>query len=744
MTRPAVTRRQLLQQTGVLIVGFSSIGGMADAANDASSFSARSRKPGRVDSWLTIARNGIVTVYSGKVDTGAGLKTAFVQIVADELDVPVEQVRMLMADTALTPDQGKSVASQGISIGAQPLRVAAAAARRALVDQAAIAMRVSSSELETVAGIVRVKAAPARHLSYGKLIGEQTLAINLELDRQTSYGPLLKVGVPLQSYKKRRNVGKPMPRLDVPAKATGTFAYVHNVRVPGMLHGRVIRPPAFGAKLISVDEASVSAIPHVHVVRRADFLGVVAEREEYAVKAAATLKATWSAGDPLPDQRMQYEDLKNAPVLGQLDTLHVGDVDAAFAGSKVRLREEYAYPYQMHAMLGPSCAVADVREDRATVWSGTQWPQGTQNDIAKMLGLATDNVRVIWHEASGSYGRLACDDAAADAALLSAAVHRPVRVQWMRHDEHGCEPISPAIPMTVEAVLDEAGHITAFSLLEHATSTAVAESGANVAWRLLGTAPGEKRLAGFPEDSPYDIPAQRFRVIYVKGPFRTLYLRAPGLPQSAFAIESFMDELAEVAGVNPVEFRLRHFGHPRDRDVFEAALRLSGWDGSRSPSRAMNWTEKEGRGVAHARWSANGTRVAAVAEIAVNKTSGIVRVKRLSIAHDCGLIINPDGALNQIQGGALQGISRTLHEQVRFDSHGITSLDWVGYPILRFSEVPEVKVTLIDRPDEPPSGAGESGTVPIAAAIANALYDATGKRLRELPFTPERIRAALA
>src|SRR6185437_8644574 len=259
----------------------------------------------------------------------------------------------------------------------------------------------------------------------------------------TSYGPLLKAGVPLQSYKTRRNVGKPMPRLDVPAKATGTFAYVHNVRVPGMLHGRVIRLPAFGAKLISVDEASVSSIPHVCVVRRADFLGVVAEREEYAVKAAATLKATWSAGDPLPDQRMQYEDLKNAPVLGQLDTLHVGDVDAAFAGSKVRLREEYAFPYQMHAMLGPSCAVADVREDRATVWSGTQWPQGTQNDFAKMLRLATDNVRVIWHEASGSYGRLACDDAAADAALLSAAVHRPVRVQWMRHDQHGWEPLSP-------------------------------------------------------------------------------------------------------------------------------------------------------------------------------------------------------------------------------------------------------------------------------------------------------------
>jgi nicotinate dehydrogenase subunit B len=403
----------------------------------------------------------------------------------------------------------------------------------------------------------------------------------------------------------------------------------------------------------------------------------------------------------------------------------------------------YYYPYQLHGMLGPSCAVADVRADRATIWSGTQWPIGTRNDVAKMLGLPAESVRLIWHEASGSYGRLGCDDAAADAALLSAAVHAPVRVQWMRHDEHGWEPMSPGVPMKFEAALDDGGKISAFSLLQHVASTAVAESGASVAWQLLGTAPGEKRLAGFPEDSPYDIGAQRFRVVYVKQPMRTLYLRAPGLVQSAFGIESFIDELAQLAGTDPLTFRLRHMAHQRDRDVLQASARAAGWTGTASATRGANLPVLHGTGIAHARWGADLTRVSAVANVSVERATGIVRVTRVSLAHDCGLLINPDGARNQLEGGLLQGVSRALYEEVRFDPNGVTSLDFNGYRVLRFADVPEVRLTLLDRPGDAPSGAGESGAVPISAAIGNAIFDATGRRPREVPFTPDRIRQLL-
>lgn len=742
MSGAPATRRDVLRAAGALVVMLAVP--LPAGAAAAKPGAPRSLRPDRLASWLAVGRDGGVTVYTGKVDMGVGVETAFAQIVADELDVQVARVEMIMGDTALTPDQGKSTASEGITLGVQPLRVAAAEARRMLVDLAAAQLGVAAGALETADGIVFVRDAPSRYVAYGDLIGAEPLERTLVVARETSYGPLLKPDAPLRSYRERTAVGTPVPRRDVPAKVAGVFPFVHNVRVPGMLHGRVVRPPAFGARLLSVDESSIATIPGARVVRRADFVGVVAPREADAIAAAAALKATWSAGTPLPAQPALYDALEAGPVLGQTDVLKTGDVDGALAAARTRIAARYRFPYQLHGMLGPSCAVADVRADRATIWSGTQWPHGTRDDLAKMLGLPAERVRLVWREASGSYGRLGCDDAAADAAVLSAAVGRPVRVQWMRYDEHGWEPISPAVAMSLEAALDANGKIAAFSLVQHAMSTAVAEAGATVAWRLLGTAPGGKRLAGFPEDSPYDVAAQRFRVVHVGGPFRTLFMRAPGIQQSAFGIEAFVDELAEAAGANPVDFRLRHLADARDRAVLNAALALARWDGTPSPSRGASDAVLRGRGVAHVRWAADGTRVAAIAEVAVDRSSGAVRVTRLSLAADCGLIINPDGLRNQLEGASLQGISRSLHEEVVFDARGVTSLDWRSYPILRFSELPEVEITLVDRPDVAPSGAGEAGTVPITAALANAIHDATGKRIREAPFTPARVRALFA
>lgn len=737
----ALSRADLLKNGGVLLVSFSLLGSPRIARADEV---LTGPDPLRVDSWLAISKTGDVTVYSGKIDAGSGIRTTFTQIVADELDVPMNRITMILGDTARTPNQEKATASTGVSVGVQPLRVAAAEARAALAALGATRLGLGPDQVGTRDGAVYSKLDPKATIAYGELIGTQILDIRLKKIRDTQWGPLLEGKAPLQSYKVRKMVGKAVPRFDLPAKATGAFLYVHNVRRPGMLHGRVVRPPARGAHLLSIDEHSLAGIPNVRVVRKGDFLGVVAHREEHAVKAASKLRATWTAGTPLPNQQSQYDDLRSGKVVGQTDNRKVGDVETALSSAKRRFAARYNFPYQLHGMLGPSCAVADVQPRKVTIWSGTQWPSGTRRDVAQTLGIDPSSVEVVWHEASGSYGRLGVDDASCDAALLSAAVGKPVRVQWMRHDEHGFEPPSPGVAIDIEAALDEDGHITAFSLNQHALSTALAESDNTIALRLLGDAHPTTRLAGNPSDLPYDIPAFRLRSTYVEGPHRTLFMRAPGLQQTASGIEAFIDELAEAAGVNPVTFRLRQITNLRDRNVLTTALELSGWDGRRSSTRGAAHDLLTGRGVAVIRWSADGTRLANVAEVTVQRSTGIVRVRRLFVACDCGLVVNPDGLLNQIQGGTLQGVSRSLHEEWTFDAKGATSLDWRAYPILRFSEVPELKVALLDRPDDPPSGAGEAGTVPTTAAIGNAIYDATGKRPREAPFTPERIRALLS
>ena len=746
MTPFAPSRRQVLEGAGMLVVGFA-IGGEAGAQGVAElNRVARPVAFENLGSWLAIGRDGTVTAFTGRIDMGTGTETVFAQFVAEELDVPVARVHVVMGDTRLTPNQGKSTASLNVVRGSQPLRVAAAEARAALVAMAAERLGLPVTELTAEDGVVRAKSAPGRSISYGELVGDRKLSITLEAVSQAEdeliKGVELKAKAKLKAFNEYSVVGKSVPRVDLPPKVAGTFEYVHNVRVPGMLHGRVVRPPAVGAKLLAVAEDSIRGIPDVRVVRRNDFLGVVAPREEDAIKAASLLKAQWSEAATLPDIATIYDELPKRRVLGTRDTFARGNIEAGLAKGKIRHKATYQFPFQEHAMIGPSCAVADVQGNSAVIWSGSQWPQGDRSDIAKMLGLPLENVHLIWKEASGAYGRLGCDDAAADAAIMSQIVGRPVRVQWMREDEHVWEPLSPAMTMTVEGAIDENGRITALDYAQYSPSHSVAEKGNHLGWQLIGGNPGGNRLSGGAANLWYDIEAKRARNIFIEPVLRGIFLRSPGGLQSIFAYESFIDELAAMTGLDPLEIRLRNTPDARDRAVLETTARLAGWE-SRKGARDRSASVLTGRGLSMARYGAGESRSALILDIEVERASGKVRLTRAFMAFDCGLVINPDGLLNQVEGGLLQGLSRALHEQVRFDRKTVTTRSWADYPILTFAELPEVKLELISRPDLPWSSAGEAGSVATAGALANAFFDATGVRARRLPLVPDYVKSIL-
>lgn len=495
--------------------------------------------------------------------------------------MPIGQVRVVMGDTRLTPDQGKTTASLNVVRGSQPVRVAAAEARAALIALAAEKLGIAAADLRTEDGFIRPKSAAGGGISYADLIGDRNFSVTLEVAGRTtedvSRGIMLKQKTPLKASKDYKVVGTSVPRFDIPAKVAGTFEYVHNVRVPGMLHGRVVRPPAIGAKLLSVAGDSVAGIAGAQIVRRNDFLGVVAPCEEDAIRAALALQAEWSASARLPDFNNIYQDLPKLAVVSDELGYNQGDIAAGLAKGRTRLKATYDFPFQDHAMIGPSCAIADVNSERAIIWSGSQWPQGDRSAIARMLGLPVEQVQLIWREASGSYGRLGCDDAAADAAVMSQIVGKPVRVQWMRDDEHGWEPLSPAMTMIIEGAADGNGRVTAFDYVQYSPSHSMGEKGNHLAWHLIGGAPGWGRKSGAAANLWYDIEAKRARNIYVEPWLRGIYLRSPGGTQSIFAYESFMDELAAAAAIDPLEFRLNNTLDAHDRDVLRAAASLSGW-----------------------------------------------------------------------------------------------------------------------------------------------------------------------
>jgi CO/xanthine dehydrogenase Mo-binding subunit len=708
---------------GLLLVGFSDLKGSpvlaqtSSGAQEANPLGVKGNPD--VDAWLAVDRDGEVTVLFGKVELGTGVETAMGQLVADELSVAFDRVHIAAADTALTPNQGYTAGSQTLSSGATPVRAACAVAREELVDLAATHFGVPREQLAVHDGEVFVAADPTRRVGYGPLLDGH------RFERTIPAHPLLR---PPSSY---RIVGTPVARVDLPTKVTGRYRYAQNVRLPGMLHGRVALPPRRGATLRHVDDTALRGLPGVRVVHRDNFVGVVAKDEWTAIQAATMLHTQWDGGLALPTPAELPEAV--VAIAGKPRVLvQTGNTDATLTNAKRARQARYVWPFQTHGSIGPSCAVADVRSGAATIWSGTQGVYPLRGAIAELLALPPEHVRVRYVEASGCYGHNGADDVAAAAALLSQAVGAPVRLQYMRADEQAWDPKGPAMVVDLRGALDEHGAVAAweyrvYSPTHNGRPDGVA--GNTLPGLLLGKTPVVTYIGG-DRNAPnnYTFPAQTVTIVdQPTALVRQSAMRGLGGPGNTFANESFIDELAHLAGADPLEFRLRHLSEPRAVAVLEA-LR-------------PDW--KPGRGVAFCHYENTQAIVAAIADVDVDRKTGVVRVNQFWIAHDCGLVVNPDGLRNQIEGNAVQATSRALKESVNFAKGAVTSVDWLTYPILRFSEVPQVTIRVIDRPDEHILGAGEATSTVIAPAIANAIFARTGARLRRVPFTPEAVRTAL-
>ena len=752
----STSRRDFFKVGGGLVIGFS----LADSGVSPRLMAADTSvtpSPARLDAWLRIGKDESVQVFTGKVDIGMGVQTALMQVVAEELDIAPERVHLVMGDTAATPDQGGVGGSTSISAGAKPLQNAAACARLHLLQLASGRLGTPVEQLEVKNGIVGAKGNPSKSVAYGALAGGAEWN---EALRVSGSGFALNV----QGQGKPKDpasytvIGRSVPRVDLPPKILGRATYSTDVRVPGMLHGRVVRPPGAGATVTGVDESGVKKIAgYVKTVVKGNFVGVVAESEWAAIGAAKELKVNWttpSASFPAD----LYRHMRTAKPKTSREITSQGDLAAAFSRAPRRVEASYEWPFQAHATMGPGCALVDFRERGVTtVWSGAQKPHALKQGLAQLLGVSADAVRVVWVEAAGSYGRAGDEDVAADAALLSQAAGKPVRVQWSRADMTAWGGKGPAGIVDLSAALDAEGGVAALEMTSRAFSGTEIIPQANTAGNMLAG-----QLAGMPNTNAgdeyiqwggstfaYRIPNVRATghivpPLYVSSsPMRTTHLRDPNGPAGTFAGESFMDELAAAAGVDPIEFRLRHTGDQRAKAVLNAVAERAKWASRPSPQgRNGAGDVAHGRGVALA--LRGGTYVATVAEVEVNLRNGSVRVARLVCAHDCGLIVNPDALRGTIQANLIQSLGRALKEEVTFDATRVTSADWISYPVARWGDVPEVEIVLLNHPEIAPSGAGEPSSRPTAAAIANAIFDASGARVRRAPLIPARVKAALA
>jgi nicotinate dehydrogenase subunit B len=733
-----VSRRDALKGGGALVVSFA----LAAPLDQASAQGAAATKPlalTEVDSFLAIDAKGAVTLYTGKVDLGTGITTALRQIVAEELDVPLARIELVQGDTALTPDQGTTWGSLSIQVGGMQIRNAAATARDALLDEAAKRLGVAKDALTVADGVI---SGGGRQVTYGELIGGKSFALKLDPQKPA------KAKDPA-TYK---IVGKPLPRVDIPDKMTGRFTYMQDFRVPGMLHGRVVRPPAIGAKLESVDERSVADIPDlVKVVRDGSFLGVVAKSEWGAVKAARQIKATWSAWEGLPEQAKLMDHVRSTAVAKDEVTSNVGDTAKALGDQGVKkFAATYDFAIHTHGSIGPSCAIAELKDGKLTSWSASQATHTLRKQLAAMFDMPVENVRCLYVEGSGCYGRNGHEDAAGDAALLAKHVGAPVRVQWSRADEHGWDPKGPPTLIDLRAAMDGAGNVTAW---ESEFFIPQQTAGSFLVPRTPATLAG---LPAKPDVAPGNIfqnSAIPYKFANVKTvchrlettPFRPSWIRTPGRMQNTYANECFIDELAAAAGADPIAFR-RKYLDPNDKrglEVIERLAALAKWETRPSPQKQISGNVVRGRGMSYVKYELARTYVGAVAEVEVDRSTGNVKATKIFVTHDCGQIINPDGLRNQIDGNVLQTVSRTLKEEVKFDRSHVTSLDWESYPILRFPEMPEITIELIDRPNAVPWGAGEPSASVIPSAISNAVFDATGVRLRSIPYTPTKVKAAI-
>lgn len=703
-----------------------------------------------VEILLALWDDGSVTALHGHVDLGTGIRTALAQVVAEELDLPLDRVNVVLGHTALAPNQGATIASASIQVHAVPLRAAAAQARAWLIEQASEHLGMMPRELGARAGRVHALADPNYGVGYGELVAQRHVELTLSTD------------APLKPTAEYQVVGQSVPRVDIPAKATGELVFVHDMRVPGMLHGRVVRPPYAGADhgdfigntLEAVDEASIAHIPGIRaVVVIRDFVGIVAEREEHAEQALRELRVQWKPWPGLAPLDNLEQALRANPSTPR-KLVDEGDVDGALERAAHAMPRTYVWPYQMHASIGPSCAVADWRQEsdapRLTVWAGTQNPHVLRFDLSRLVGVPDTAIEVVRMEAAGCYGRNCADDVAADAALLSRAVGAPVRVQLTREQEHLWEPKGAAQLMQVNGGLNLDGSVAGYDFQTSYPSNG-APTLALLLTRTIAPVAQAYEMGDRTARPPYDYANLRVTVNDMAPVLRASWLRGVSALPNSFAHESYIDELATAAAVDPVEFRLRHLKDPRASELLQATAQRADWQPRTAPRLRADGEVLRGQGVAYARyihskWPGFGSAWAAwVADVEVNRNTGEVHVSRVVVGHDAGLMINPAGVQHQIHGNVVQTTSRALKEQVQVEprSNIVASREWGSYPILSFRNVPVIEVVTMPRPEEPPLGAGESSSVPGTAAIANAIFDATGVRFREPPFTPEKVRAAL-
>ena len=723
-----MNRREFLQTSGALVVSLS-------APEISLAQGKPALVPGELDSWIAVMPDGGVKAFFGKMDMGQGLDVAVAQIVADELDVGFNRVEVLMGDTATSCNQGGASGSTGVSNGARLLRKAAAEARRVLVSSASEKLGVPVSELKVNDGII---SSNSKQITYAELVGGKHFHHAVQWNGQT--GNPMDINVPAKPKPpaEYKVVGKPLPRRDVAWKVFGTDDYVTDVRVPGMLHARVIRPPRAACKVRGVDESSLKGIPGARVVREKDFVAVVAPREYDAVRAAQRLKVDWHMLDaPFPELAKLYDHIRAAKVVKREEPVKQG----VFKQTEKIIEAEYEWPFQSHASMGPACAVADVKADRCTVWTGSQKPHYVRDGVAKLLGLPQDKVHAIWVAGPGSYGRNDAGDAAMDAAFLSKRLQKPVRVQGMRMDGTAWDPKAPACVLRGRAALDASGKVVAYEFLakgfsrQHIATNESDPGDSLVGQSASGLSPRNTQIFGTPAESygfANKLLAWETIPPLVEGcsPLRTSHLRDPVGPEIHFGSEQFIDELAHAAGEDPVAFRLKYLTNPRHQAVVKAAAEKAGWA-----------SLGKGKGIAFA--ERNGTAVAVVAQVEVDRGTGRIWARKITVAHDCGLVINPLILRQTIEGNVVHGLSRALFEEVRFDRDAVKSIDWASYPILEMPDAPAaIEVVLIDRPEVAPSGAGEPTIRVIPAAVANAFFDATGKRLRRAPMDAERVKAA--
>ena len=764
------TRRDFIKQSGYLVVGFTAV-----ANADPFSAVVEAQAPGpypdpdfrQLDSWIVIREDNTATFHVGKTDLGQGTGTAFRQIMADELDMPYGRTSCVMGSTDVTVDQGGSGGSDALQTDGWPMRRVAAEARRVLLDLAAARLGVPVAQLVVSDGVVSVAADPSRKVTYGELIGGRKFNVTLRGNNtDTTTG-----AAPIKTVQQLKIVGQSPQRYDIPAKVDGSLKWAVDAKVPGMLHARNVKPPVAGATLVSIDESSVRSIPgFVKVVSKGNYVAVVCEREEQAIQAARQLKVDWRkpATAPFPASEDLFRYMRAATPTSTTPPVVVGNLDGAMAGAAQVVEAEYEVPFQGHVSIGPAHAMADPSNNQLTIYSNDMKSYGLRNGVAEFLKMPRDRVRVVWMEGPQAYGRTAADDAGFEAAFLANELGRPVRVQWMRQEETAWDTKGPAFVVKMRGGLDAQGNLVAFDFDARAADhnhLGYNEPDTVLIAQLAGMRRGTPARGGAATPSEmYAIPNRRMTTAVVglplvwETPLRTGNLRDPNGPQVTFASESFIDELAAAIKADPIEFRMRlltasstddsGFKRARSIAVIKAAAEKYGWQPRPFPQPRATGDILVGRGISYTFRSQ--TVVAQIAEVEVNRRTGRVWVKRIVCAHDCGLVINPEALKRTIEGGTLHALSRTLHEEVTFDTEKVTSVDWSSYPTLTHADTPEsIEVVIVNgdpnpkRPDLPHYGAGETVCKSLIAAVGNAIYDATGVRLRRVPFRNARVLAAL-